>query len=188
MRKYLIILLFTTSFFSTLKAQETSELKIGIGDAITFELIFAIEDVFIDIFSGNHRASDTTMNFPYVFVDYRYPISDRAKVGLQAGYYSYKGTVTASGTTSKHELKNSAFVLLPGIDYRYLQKNKFKMYGNAMAGVTFINSKHDSENYSDAIFIFQVNPLGFSYGDNTAVFAELGVGISILNAGLKFKL
>ncbi|QTV06937.1 hypothetical protein [Faecalibacter bovis] len=180
MRKLLFAFLFTTLCHFNVKAQETSELKIGIGDAITFEILSAMEN----IFTGHAGGVDTSMIFPYVFVDYRFPISERSKIGIQAGYYNYNGTINPHG----NELKSSAFTLLPGIDYRYLQKNKFKMYGNAMIGVSFLSSKYDGDNHSDVIFAFQVNPLGFSYGENTAVFAELGIGISIFNAGLKFKL
>ena len=188
MRKLLFAFLFTTLSHFNLKAQETSELKIGIGDAATFEVLFAMENVFVEIFTGHVGDIDTEMNFPYVFIDYRFPISDRSKIGLQAGYYSYNGIVNRANETLRYEIKNSAFTLLPGIDYRYLQKNKFKMYGNAMIGVSFLSTKYEGSKNSDAIFIFQINPVGISYGDKTAVFAELGLGISVFNAGLKFKL
>ena len=120
MRKLLFAFLFTTLCHFNVKAQETSELKIGIGDAITFEILSAMEN----IFTGHAGGVDTSMIFPYVFVDYRLPISERSKIGIQAGYYNYNGTINTHG----NELKSSAFTLLPGIDYRYLQKNKFNCF------------------------------------------------------------
>jgi len=195
MKKIIFLLLFL-NFLNFSKAQENSELKIGIGDAGFYDVIFNLENAMMSvidqIFTGNHRVSNVDMDFPLLFVDYRLPISDRMKVGGQFGYFGYSGTSSTYNSQNiliqQHDINSSIFILMPGLDYRYYQRNKFKLYGNIMVGVAFTNYKFDNDSDSDANFIFQINPLGVSFGDRTAFFAELGLGISLANAGVKFKL
>lgn len=192
-----IILALTLSFgFTTAFSQESSEIKIGIGDATTFEALFDLENIVVDIFdaifTGNTHQSHLSMDFPYLFVDYRFPLSNKVKIGAQVGYFGYSGTTQTFNRENflidQKDVKNSIVTFMPGLDYRYFERNKFKMYGNVMLGLAFISTKYDGDKESDTNFIYQINPIGFSYGDNTSIFAEFGLGVSIANLGVKFKL
>lgn len=203
MRKYFNVLLFTILTHYNVNAQERGELSIGVGDGIAYEFFFEFESIVSHLvpsmISGHSFTEDVSVNTPYLFLDYRKPLSDRLKVGGQIGYYAYNGTTTeySVGQTvyDVYDVKKSVFVLMPGIDYSYIQRNKFRFYGNLMLGIgiassevngTMDRSKRGEEN--NVLFAFQVNPIGLSYGDQFKVFAEGGIGISLVNAGIRFKL
>lgn len=203
MRKYFIVLLFTTLTNLNVKAQESSEISIGIGDGIAYELFFAFEGMVKDLIPslvfGHYFTEEVDVSTPYIFVDYRRPVSERMKVGAQIGFYSYKGTTTEysfpNTVYETYDVKRSMYVIMPGLDFTYLKRNKFKFYGNAIAGIGIATSeargRTDRARYgeeNDVIFAFQVNPIGLSYGENFKVFAEGGLGFSIANVGLRFKL
>lgn len=203
MRKLLFAFLFTTLINFNLKAQESSEISVGVGDGVTYELFFEFEGLINglipSITKGHYFTEDVSVSTPYIFLDYRRPVSDRMKLGAQIGYYAYKGTSTEYSFNREiyevYDVKRSAFVIMPGLDYTYYQRNKFKFYGNVMAGVGITNSEAkgtmNTSRYGEdnnVIFAFQVNPIGLSYGENFKFFAEGGLGFSIVNAGIRFKL
>lgn len=203
MRKYFTVLLFTTLTTFNLTAQEKSELSIGVGDGTAYELFFEFEglipSLIPSIISGHQFSEHVSVSTPYIFIDYRTPISDRLKIGGQIGYYSYKGTTTehksGQGIIETYDVSRTMYVLMPGIDYTYIQRRKFRFYGNLMVGIGFATSEArgtvDRSRYGEdnnILFSFQVNPIGISFGDSFKVFAEGGVGISLVNAGIRFKL
>ena len=203
MRKYFIVLLFTTLINFNLKAQESSELSVGVGDGFAYEFFYEFEDIISKVFSsittGHYFTEDVSVSTPYLFLDYRKPISDRMKIGGQIGYYAYSGTTTeytfGQSVYEVYDVKKSVFVIMPGLDYTYIQRNKFRLYGNLMAGLGIatseVNGRMDrlrNGEENNVLFVFQVNPIGLSYGENFMIFAEGGIGISLVNAGLRFKL
>ena len=126
---------------------------------------------------------------PYIFAEYRYPVSEIVQVGLQVGYSNLKWTTTyydADGTYAD-ESNYSYFLVMPGAEIRYVQREKMKLYGNFMIGVATVKHDLQEDTYKNSGMIFQLNPIGISYGDRIAGFAEMGVGFSLFNAGVKFN-
>lgn len=191
---YFFILL--TLFSGALYSQETHELKIGVGDSSMLtssnQIVNAFENFFSAILLMGTSEDDYKVKTPYLFADYRYPLSETVKIGLQVGFGSVENNKTSTyidGSQLSKKFTYNYFTVMPGIDVRYFKKNLFTMYGNANLGVSFTTVK-DSNNEKESTtgFSFQINPVGLSYGDKIAGFIEGGIGISFVNAGIKFGL
>lgn len=189
----LIALLFS---FTCLKAQDYKyQIKVGVGDGTmlsTGDLFINAFDAIILPITGVTREDNYSTSYPYIFVDYRYGLSEIVGLGLQVGFMGIKNEATIkninNGSTKNMTYNSSYVAVMPGVDVRYYQNNKFKLYGNAMLGMLFMNRETDTGKQDVTGFMFQVNPIGASYGDKIAVFAEAGFGISIANLGVRFGL
>jgi len=193
--KRIILTTFTLiSVLAVSKVSAQNQLKIGIGDGMIYNDIFEITDGITDImgniFTNQNYHTDTDVSVPYLFVDYRFSLSETVNLGAQVGYLGLKSTTTVHDTDgnklSEANTKSNVILVMPAIDVRYFKANKFKMYGNLMAGVGFTTSTSDGESDSGSGFVFQVNPIGLSYGEKTSVFLEAGIGASIFNGGVSF--
>ena len=203
MKNYYLLFLLLTSLSSFVKAQKSSEISVGVGDGSLYEMMFSFEKLVFDIipqsvvFEHNFR-EDVNVDTPYIFVDYRYQVSNRLTVGGQVGYFAYSGTTTETtkqGTIYEiYDIDRSVFTIMPTLDYSYLKRNKFNFYGSFKFGVGITSSEvkgrldhlKDGEE-SNVMAVYQINPIGISYGERVKVFAEGGIGISVVNAGLRFK-
>lgn len=195
-RILLSMIISSMSIFACQQLKAQSQLKVGLGDGAIYNGLFNFADdigsVMGAIFTGHDFKSDTKVSVPYIFVDYRYSLSDKVSIGAQLGYMGLQSKIKVfeknGDLLSDVKTNSSIFIVMPGIDVRYFKINKFKMYGNLMAGMSFSSSKVEGETESDSGFVFQFNPVGFSYGESTAVFLEAGVGASIFNGGVRFSL
>ncbi len=186
-------LFFFFAFFSFLlyKPQQQS-IKMGVGDNFLLQAAIQFTDLtsnFVSIIFGDgYQESRIKTSVPYVFADYRYPVSEIVSVGAQVGYTDFTRHLTYyEDTTTTEAVRYQYFVLMPGAEVRYRQRDKLKMYGNFMMGVASIKSSSSTANDSGLGFAFQLNPFGVSYGDRIAGFAEVGIGYSLFQAGIKFS-
>lgn len=130
---------------------------------------------------------------------YRYSLN-RFKVGADLGFARSSSELTLTGESSPSiKEKNLNFLVLPTAEFVYFRKGLFEMYGSAGAGINLSRRTEDalteagrkSLNKSDLTtsFIYQVNPIGFSVGnDRIGGFVEVGLGSKgFLTAGISLK-
>ena len=119
---------------------------------------------------------------------YRYQIR-RFRLGLDVGVAQVSSDMTLSGDKSRSiKEKELNFLVLPTVEYAYLKRNLFELYGSASAGVNF--ARHSEKGYTDlgklnaqpkaslsTEFAYQVNPIGIRVGNQRiGGFVEAGLG------------
>lgn len=202
MKKTVLFVLAITLLGMTVNAQESvpfkkNELVISYGaysiPDISFELrIF--EKVFInDIFSKD---------------SVRY--SDISSSGtISAGYHRYLGKIVAIGFSAtidfighsiefdkETSFRSSAIVVsvMPAINFHYIRKNLFSVYGGGSAGaVAWIYTTDYTNNSLNAsgvkwLFAYQLTLIGMRVGKDVGGFIEMGCGYQgMVKAGLSLK-
>lgn len=148
-----------------------------------------------DALLGNKRSEQKATG---VFgLGYRYRIK-RFRVGLDAGVAQVSSVVTLSGDKSRSiKEKELNFLVLPTVEYVYLKRNLFELYGSASAGFNFV--RHSEKGYTElgklnvqpkaslsTELAYQVNPIGVRVGNQRiGGFVEAGLGYrGFVTAGL----
>lgn len=98
-------------------------------------------------------------------------------------------------TYLKENTETSYLSLLGRLDFKYINKPKFKLYGSLAAGIAFRNAENLTASSaalntekSQMGGSFQISPLGISAGNKVAFWAEAGFGFrGILSGGISFK-
>ena len=155
-----------------------NQIRFSVSDGLTLSTVDILGTGISDAITGGKR-SDQKGTLLYG-LGYRYSLN-RFKVGADLGE------------------KNLNFLVLPTAEFVYLRKGLFEMYGSASAGINL--SRHTEDALTEAgrknlsksdlttSFIYQVNPIGFSVGnDRIGGFVEVGLGSKgFLTAGLSLK-
>ena len=174
-----------------------NQIRFSVSDGLTLSTVDILGTGISDAITGGKR-SDQKGTLLYV-LGYRYSLN-RFKVGADLGFARSSSKLTLTGESSPSiKEKNLNFLVLPTAEFVYLRKGLFEMYGSASAGINL--SRHTEDALTEAgrknlsksdlttSFIYQVNPIGFSVGnDRIGGFVEVGLGSKgFLTAGLSLK-
>ncbi len=127
------------------------------------------------------------------YLGYRYHLTKGIHLGIDAAYQRINEEVNNQDEVLGN-LKREYFTLSANSNFSYINKPAFQMYSTLSLGYiqgngyyTPIEGEKDSE--STGLFGFQVNALGFRFGQNIGGFVEIGYGYKgVLNFGLSVKL
>lgn len=174
-----------------------NQIRFSVSDGLTLNTVDILGTGISDAITGGKR-SDQKGTLLYG-LGYRYSLN-RFKVGADLGFARSSSKLTLTGESSPSiKEKNLNFLVLPTAEFVYLRKGLFEMYGSASAGINL--SRHTEDALTEAgrknlsksdlttSFIYQVNPIGFSVGnDRIGGFVEVGLGSKgFLTAGLSLK-
>lgn len=174
-----------------------NQIRFSVSDGLTLSTVDILGTGISDAITGGKR-SDQKGTLLYG-LGYRYSLN-RFKVGADLGFARSSSKLTLTGKSSPSiKEKNLNFLVLPTAEFVYLRKGLFEMYGSASAGINL--SRHTEDALTEAgrknlsksdlttSFIYQVNPIGFSVGnDRIGGFVEVGLGSKgFLTAGLSLK-
>lgn len=174
-----------------------NQIRFSVSDGLTLSTVDILGTGISDAITGGKR-SDQKGTLLYG-LGYRYSLN-RFKVGADLGFARSSSKLTLTGESSPSiKEKNLNFLVLPTAEFVYLRKGLFEMYGSASAGINL--SRHTEDALTEAgrknlsksdlttSFIYQVNPIGFSVGnDRIGGFVEVGLGSKgFLTAGLSLK-
>lgn len=135
--------------------------------------------------------------FGPVQVAYERGITDNIGVGASFGYSGYGGTWLQSNYDYKYSWKTIS-VLIRGAYHFDLNNRNFDPYAGVGIGFLKYSYKWTSSDPSFNEGNYNVSsgsPLGYQifagaryhFNDNVGVYAEIGYGLALLNAGLTFK-
>lgn len=89
---------------------------------------------------------------------------------------------------SKSSVKSNFFTILLRGDYRYINKDGFKLYGSLAAGPSFFKSTGTTGSSTSTRLGYQITPIGLSFGNSFVGWAELGFGFrGLISAGLAYR-
>ena len=174
-----------------------NQIRFSVSDGLTLSTVDILGTGISDAITGGKR-SDQKGTLLYG-LGYRYSLN-RFKVGADLGFARSSSKLTLTGESSPSiKEKNLNFLVLPTAEFVYLRKGLFEMYGSASAGINL--SRHTEDALTEAgrknlsksdlttSFIYQVNPIGFSVGnDRIGGFVDVGLGSKgFLTAGLSLK-
>jgi hypothetical protein len=159
----------------------------GVGTALGAVISLGIGDVVSIIVDGVPtnvtvtRIEDDSKYYGAAILNYNRG-GRRASWGLQASYAPliFKSIVYYSnGSVSTTEpYRVDLLQTYARFDYRYILRPKFQMYSGLMAGMLF------ELQGGGAVFAPHVNLFGFRFGQKSALYAELGIGLSsFISAG-----
>lgn len=182
---------------ASLVLQAQHILKMGIADNLSIQAGQKISNSAKNIAGIMFGEPYSDLRFrtqvPYLFLEYQYPVSEVVKIGAQAGYSKFtKSLIYPPSSSGSAEVVDAAqysyFLVMPAVEVRYHQRGNTTVYGHYMLGlasVAEINGDYRTQNMGLA---FQLNPIGISYGNKLAFIGDLGFGLSIFTAGLKYTL
>ncbi|HVW99159.1 MAG TPA: hypothetical protein VHA52_01750 [Candidatus Babeliaceae bacterium] len=140
---------------------------------------------------------------PNFFASGRYYITNRFAVGAAVGFQRFGGNDDEQVSTLS--FNENDFTLAIEATLAYIRKDEFQMYGffgigpdvytkQSMEHVSYysgpVGTNYTTKNNTSGIrSTEQFTPLGFRFGDDVAVFVELGYGYKgIFNGGLAFSI
>lgn len=197
--KLIVLSLCVSASINLAKGQtdNRNQIRFSVSDGLTLSTVDILGTGISDAITGGKR-SDQKGTLLYG-LGYRYSLN-RFKVGADLGFARSSSKLTLTGESSPSiKEKNLNFLVLPTAEFVYLRKGLFEMYGSASAGINL--SRHTEDALTEAgrknlsksdlttSFIYQVNPIGFSVGnDRIGGFVEVGLGSKgFLTAGLSLK-
>ncbi|WP_430613436.1 outer membrane beta-barrel protein [Flavobacterium sp. JP2137] len=185
----LILLLFATA---EVKAQKKSRIYVAYGTQTHQETLDNAVDFSMSAMSAFQGDLNSTESAGVFLLGYSTAISPKIEVGGVVGYESLKGESYALFTREKSELKTSVITVMAEAKYNYINKEKMRLYSGVGIGAAFLNAKLTSgtlnESNSSTEFAFQIDGIGFSYGDKFAVFANAGYGYKgIATVGVSYN-
>lgn len=197
--KLIVLSLYVLASINLAKGQtdNRNQIRFSVSDGLTLSTVDILGTGISDAITGGKR-SDQKGTLLYG-LGYRYSLN-RFKVGADLGFARSSSKLTLTGESSPSiKEKNLNFLVLPTAEFVYLRKGLFEMYGSASAGINL--SRHTEDALTEAgrknlsksdlttSFIYQVNPIGFSVGnDRIGGFVEVGLGSKgFLTAGLSLK-
>lgn len=135
--------------------------------------------------------------FGPVQLAYERGIADNIGVGASLGYSGYGGTWLQSNYDYKYSWKTIS-VLIRGAYHFDLNNRNFDPYAGVGIGFLKYSYKWTSSDpsFNEASYnVSSGSPLGYQifvgaryhFNDNVGVYAELGYGLALINAGLTFK-
>ena len=174
-----------------------NQIRFSVSDGLTLSTVDILGTGLSDAVIGGKR-SDQKGTLLYG-LGYRYSLN-KFRLGADLGFARSNSKLTLTGENSPSIKEcNLNFLLLPTAEFVYFRKGLFEMYGSAGAGINLSRHTEDALtevgrknlNKSDLTtsFIYQVNPIGFSVGnDRIGGFVEIGLGSKgFLTAGLSLK-
>lgn len=178
--KNIFILVVFCLFSGCLAAQDSKhEIRLGAGIWSTTEIVNIFSDaVATGLTAGSYKSDNATYSGAF-HLGYKYSTSERIAIG---GTFVYENS--SSDAYFNNELsgrfKNNYYTLAAEMDYNYVKKKFFSLYGVLGAGATLYGQKYtaDGKNYSDNMigFNYQFSPLCIKLGHKIGGFAELGFG------------
>lgn len=168
------------------------EIKVQISDGLPLVVATAFMDITTDMLGtvltfGNYKSNrDEETGSPHLGLGYKYHVNDRFSAGANLSYQSitttYKLEDKDDGSRAKGERKISLVTIMPSVEYKYLKRDAFQLYGNADIGIAIgsvsqdISSDTGTDSSSGVAFAFQANPVGMRIGKQVAGFIEVGAG------------
>lgn len=197
--KLLTLLMLLGTFTSLTFAQGEDEFKISYGysglDALVPASLltsYAFSCVFVNtltITTGVLLGASEPLTVPCHFetkqsgtfaVNYNKRINDKVSLGGQLNISRYKYRTRENAPWKKINLTAP----YAKIEYRYINKEKFEMYGGVMLGVIVGNNSDKS-----ILPAIHLTPLGFRCGQQHAAFFELGLGSGhLISTGYSAKI
>ncbi len=185
--------LFLVLFHTQAQTKSSSDLSLSIGQGTSQEFLSTFEDI-IDKFVGGTITYGDRQTIPGITIRYSKAIKDRWLLGGVFGYQTQSKDVFVSGTKSG-KIETNLYTVALESDYRYISKPSFRLYSGLGLGYTFGKNNYDGNNSSISLnrksqnyFNFQATALGFRFGEQLGIFAELGFGYKgVLNAGLSYQ-
>lgn len=178
-------------FVSSVNAQsKKSEIDLGVGVWSSNQVIGAMSDIIASSLTGVDMDNGTYIGA--LHLGYKYSLSDRFALGPVFAYDLGKSDAVYN-TSKIGEFTNKFYSLALEADYKYINRDKFKLYSLVGAGATLLDQlykpttgKEESEN--QMFFNYQVTPIGVKFGSSFGAFAEAGFGYKgILCVGLFFR-
>jgi hypothetical protein len=177
-----------------LNAQDSPhQFSLGYGVVTTDETLDVLEDVITDMFSfGSYTLENTTMSGALVLT-YNFAPKKWLHLGGALAYENIKKDVFVSN--EKQGSLNRDFVTIAAeAKFSYVNANYFQMYSGLGAGITLNSDKFTPITGSDnsdtqTHFNFQLNLLGFRFGNALAGYLEIGYGYKgIASFGLSYRM
>jgi hypothetical protein len=185
-----IFVLFNSTIFSQDKG--TSNIKAGIGVFSSSSLLDITSNLVFSSLSAGTVKYDNISGFGALYLTYEYAIANGLMLGATFVYESVTEDIFI-GENPSGEVSHNHFTTGLEANYHYISGELFQMYSGVGVGYTTQSDKYDGsesnvEDGSDSYFNFQINALGFRYGSNFGIFAEVGFGYKgLLNAGLSYQ-
>jgi opacity protein-like surface antigen len=181
-------------FISSMNAQsKKSEVDLGVGIWSSNQIIGTMSDIIASAILPAGVSMDNSSYIGALHVGYKYSLSDRFALGPVLTYDL--GTSDAVANKEKTgKFTSNYYSLSLEADYKFINRDKFKLYALVGAGGTILNQVYkdnktgEKNGESQTFFNFQITPVGIKYGDSFGVFAELGLGYKgILCAGVFYR-
>lgn len=119
------------------------------------------------------------------FLTYKFFYHERLSVGLSLLYTHNKISNTYPDNKQQEAVHNT-LEILPRMDFYYVRKPNFAMYG--MFGVGIGAHFLDSPSSKQVAVAYQVSPICFRFGHKVGVVMELGFGaLGVANAGVGYR-
>ncbi len=155
------------------------ELRVGAGIFSSNDLIDTYSDITSTALTGEmYSVSDEKASGNYSLT-YRHRPKSRLSFGF-ALVYSRLDTDMYSDEDYSGKSLNNYFTIAPEIEYKYINRKNFKMYGFVGAGVTLNRqevTEPDATSTSNSwYFNFQATLIGVQLGHNLGIYAEGGFG------------
>ena len=181
-------------FISSINAQsKKSEVDLGVGIWSSNQIIGTMSDIIASAFLPTGISMDNSSYIGALHLGYKYSLSYRFALGPVFTYDT--GTSDAVANNEKAgKFTNNYYSLSLEADYKFINRDKLKLYALVGAGGTIFNQVYkdnktgEKHGENQTFFNFQVTPIGIKYGSSFGAFAELGFGYKgILCAGLFYR-
>lgn len=196
---YTLILLAALMYTWQLPAQSgplpRSEFSVSFGIGAAPELFGMIQDeVLYTSPAGDLNTANSRFSGAWSF-SYKRFLEDKIGVTL---HYTTERTVhdivfMGNGDLSGNRIMRYNTVLLSG-DYWWIRRSGISLYSQVSAGAGLFRYA-DTNDFTETVhrdtetvFAYQITPIGFRFGYNLAMFAELGIGFrGLANAGVSIS-
>lgn len=194
MKKIVLSILILTTVCLGLSAQDLKrhEINLGVGILSSNQFIDALTQVIVSSIPYNVKLENST-SYGAIHVAYRYSIIRRLSLG-GIFVYDYNNADAVQMDIKRGKFNNHYITLAAEVDFKYIDREKFKLYSLVGVGATLLHQVyHDNfisntEKNSNVFFNFQITPIGIKFGNTFGGLAELGFGYKgIITAGFVYR-
>lgn len=193
MKKKFLLLVFVTLFVGEAFAQEQQhEVDVGYGVLSSNEFVDLFSNILATALTGGSYKTENNKGIGNIQAGYKYIPTKRIAVGATYVYAGLSSDVM-SGDTKSGTLDKKYHTLAGEFEFRYIAKERFKLYSTLGAGATKYDETYtpttgEVDKNDDIYFNFHVSALGLKFGDKVGGFAEVGFGYKgMVSAGLFFR-
>lgn len=198
MKKIVLILFLTVVGTHFVAAQEDGvtsrhELFVGYGAVPTTDFFGLYSNMLSRLVSFGPVSQENSRSFGAVNVGYLYYVKPWFGVGAIYSYANLKQDVVSEGMKIGVE-KYGYHNIMPSAKFNWLRRPIVTLYSRVAAGVTITPQQYTdaktglTSKTTDAMFAFQVSPVGVEVGRAFAGFAEVGIGnMGVVQVGLRYR-
>jgi hypothetical protein len=169
------------------------EISFGMGGLSSYQMGLLYSDrLAADLVKGIAKSDSVSNKLkpagPF-FLTYKFFYKEKLSVGVSIVYSHNKVTSTFADNNIR-ETNYQTLALMPRMDFYYVRKPKFAMYGMLAGGVNAHFLKNITDNVTDKQVgvAYQVSPLCFRFGHKVGVVLELGFGtLGLVDAGISYR-